>query len=279
MSVVPISDPAKRRRPCAYIYAQSGEQSTRTSIGHPLLKLNEPVVEDLTRGYKCRFSLGVAKVGTVFDLDDAGRLYADLMNEARWRLEALARAIQERDNWAPKLLKEFCYLQFRLLCEQVALACLVAHGDVTSKSIHKSYKPHEIMAALEAVNPEFFPRGILITVTENNVDFVDRPDPQITKAELITLWNECGAVLHRGSLKNAFSAQGEPIVVDLDPIILNINKFVALLDQHIISSADKLRHLLVILSHHQANMECLVNVAVSPGHPDHKGPIALGAGG
>ena len=33
-------------------------------------------------------------------------------------------------------------------CEQIAVACLVAHGDMTRNSIQKDYKPQIIMAEL-----------------------------------------------------------------------------------------------------------------------------------
>ena len=207
----------------------------------------------------------------MLELSDAGRLYADLMNEARWRLQALNKAIEDRDNWAPKLLNEFCYLQFRMLCEQIALACLVAHGDVTKKSVQKAWQPSVIIAELEKINADFFPKGIIIHVEGNSVQLEDRVEPQLTKSELIKLWHISGDNLHRGNAKKLFANFGKPVVVDLAPLISYTNKLVALLDQHIISSADKSRCLLVALSHHQANFECLVSVAESPLPPGSVG--------
>jgi hypothetical protein len=205
-----------------------------------------------------------AKGGFLSKLDEARRLYADLMDEARWRLHALNRAIAERDQWAPKLLNEFCYLQFRMLCEQIAVACLVAHGDVTRKGIQKKYEPHIIMAELEKINPDFFPKGKRIRVDGEGVHLDDYDVPQLTKKELFKLWSLAGNELHQKNAKGRFANLGRPIVVNVDPLIAYTNKLVALLDQHVISSADKRTHLVVALSHEQANFECLVSVAKSP---------------
>jgi hypothetical protein len=69
------------------------------------------------------------------------QIYADLMDEARLRIHAMRDAIAERDHWVPRLLQEFAYLQLRMLCEIIAVGCLVAHGDVKATGTLKLWRP------------------------------------------------------------------------------------------------------------------------------------------
>jgi hypothetical protein len=88
------------------------------------------------------------------------QIYADLMDEVRIRIQALERAIDARNTWSPRMLQEFCYLQLRMLCETIALGCMVAHGDVTRANTLKKYEPSVMLARLESFNPDFFPKGV-----------------------------------------------------------------------------------------------------------------------
>ena len=83
------------------------------------------------------------------------QIYADLMDEARIRIHAIRDIIHARDSWTPRLLQEFVYLQLRALCETIALGCLVAHGDVKSRSTLKEWKIPAIMKEMEKLNPDF----------------------------------------------------------------------------------------------------------------------------
>jgi hypothetical protein len=59
---------------------------------------------------------------------------------------------------APKLdsqaLYELCFFEFRMICELIALGCLVAHGDIketkTKKLQNDTYNAHEIVRALDS---------------------------------------------------------------------------------------------------------------------------------
>jgi hypothetical protein len=74
--------------------------------------------------------------------DPAIRTYCDLMEEIKHRYDALGAAAAGK--FAPLMpdpcALEFCYLQLRLICELIALACLVAHRDIVlpkSKKIER----------------------------------------------------------------------------------------------------------------------------------------------
>jgi hypothetical protein len=175
------------------------------------------------------------------------QLYADLMDEARIRIHAMRDFITARQLWVPRLLQEFVYLQLRMLCETIALGCLIAHGDVKDRGILKSWSAAEIIQKLSKLNPDFYPRGIRIRAEGGGVHMDEYPVPQITKDELIDLWGRSGNFLHRGSAKNVIAEHGTMLNVDLDTVIALGQKIANLLDQHIISSADKRTHLVVAL--------------------------------
>jgi hypothetical protein len=181
------------------------------------------------------------------ELTPQQRLYADLMDEARIRIHALRDAIDARNLWVPRLLQEFAYLQLRMLCETVAIGCLIAHGDIVDRKTFKSWNAADIIQQLSKLNLDFYPHGIRIRVDGDTVHLDEYPVPQMTKQELIDLWGKSGNFLHRGSAKNLVAEQDKMLNVDLDAIIQHGQKILSLLDQHIISSTDKKRHLLVAL--------------------------------
>ena len=88
------------------------------------------------------------------------QIYADLMDEARLRIHAMRDAIAARDDWVPRLLQEFSYLQLRMLCEVIAVGCLVAHGDARDARTVKLWRPTDIIKRLDKLNPDFYPHGI-----------------------------------------------------------------------------------------------------------------------
>jgi hypothetical protein len=190
------------------------------------------------------------------------QIYADLMDEARIRIQALERAIDERDAWAPRMLQEFCYLQLRMLCETITLGCMVAHGDVTGKNILKKYEPNVMLGRLESLNPDFFPKGVRFRFQPGGVQMDDYLVPQLTKDELIKLWNISGAFLHRGSAKRVLDEPRTGPDVDLDAVIAWMKKIGALLDNHFISSADRKTHICAGLLNEQGTS--FIFVAQSP---------------
>ncbi len=61
---------------------------------------------------------------------EAASLYAGLMEEALIRISAMDHGTTNKTGLASPFVQEFCYLQLRKLTEIVAIACLVAHGDI-----------------------------------------------------------------------------------------------------------------------------------------------------
>ena len=175
------------------------------------------------------------------------RMYVDLMDESRIRIHAIRDAIQNRDLWDPRLLQEFAYLQLRMSCETIAVGCIVAHGEVKDIKTLKSWRSKEMVNRLTQLNPDFYPCGVRIRVEGGIVNLDDYPVPQLSKDELIDLWDESGNYLHRGSADRLVREHGKRLNVDLTKITDQTQKILNLLDQHRISSADKMKHLIVAL--------------------------------
>ena len=80
-------------------------------------------------------------------------LYADLMEEAKARIAAIDTAINKTTALLPPtFIQEFCFLQLRMLCELIALGCLVAHGDIAETSKLKAeWSADDIIKALKKI--------------------------------------------------------------------------------------------------------------------------------
>jgi hypothetical protein len=142
---------------------------------------------------------------------DPRAIYANLMDEAKARIDAIDRAKNGQFNLHPMLVQEFCYLQLRLLCEVIALGCLVAHGDITKidlKPFSKKYDADTIIKKLEPLHPEFYPRPVIMTIVPNiSVNIEEKKDGYLTKQELLSLYGKAGTYVHRGVLKKLNSGR------------------------------------------------------------------------
>src|ERR1700722_12742109 len=90
--------------------------------------------------------------------DEAARtLYQSIMGEVFIRAYSINTATHTPTIIPQPLIREYCYLQLRMLCELIALGCLVAHGDITkTKYFQKAYKADDILQQLERLHPKFY---------------------------------------------------------------------------------------------------------------------------
>ena len=200
-------------------------------------------------------------------LTPAQNLYIGLMEEAKLRIHAMRDAINARNSWLPRLLQEFLYLQLRMLCETIAVGCLIAHGNIKRRDLLKAWKAPDIIEKLETLSTDFYPRGIRLHFEQDGVRglyFDDNKAPQLSKSELIKLWEGTGAFLHRGSASKLLAENGKPVNVNLDAIIEDATKIQHLLEQHVISSADKKTHFIVALAHVESGGKAMLWVGASP---------------
>jgi hypothetical protein len=127
------------------------------------------------------------------------------MVEAKIRIMSVDRLATDQRGIPSPLVFEYGALQIRMVCEIIALSCLVAHGELVSKSrptLRKEYAPGQIFMQLEKLHPDFYPTPFKPVYT-NDVNLFGEYDgpPFLSKDEVSQTWSKCGNVLHRGNLK------------------------------------------------------------------------------
>lgn len=133
--------------------------------------------------------------------------YRLMMEEAKLRLASIDAALSGLITIIPlPALREFCFLQLRMLSELVALACLTAHGDIPatkSKKLLEEWSPDRILSELERLHPNFYPIPAqqAARVGAEDRHFVPLEGDYLSRAELVRLYNMCGGKLHRGSIR------------------------------------------------------------------------------
>ncbi|MGY3584437.1 hypothetical protein ACVIGB_006505 [Bradyrhizobium sp. USDA 4341] len=176
-------------------------------------------------------------------------LYCDLMEEIKRRADVVY-AIIRGDIVVPMIVSvELAYLQLRMICELIALACLTAHGDVPetkAKRLTKAYNADQIMKALEGLHPGFYPvPGRQVRNDAGKViEVAPVHDPHLTKKDLQRLYGECGNFLHRGNLEQFMKGRSLPKLSELEAWI---KKVTVLLNHHQIQLIDPDQQLWVIM--------------------------------
>lgn len=141
---------------------------------------------------------------------EALRLYGRLMHEAKARIYCIGVALTGHLDLPTPAIREFCYLQFRMLCELIALACLTAHGDIAEATpLTKEYAADKIVGRLEELHPGFYPCPIKRTKGAEATSPEQILDGFLTKQDLISLYRKCGNALHRGSLKKLLASYSQ----------------------------------------------------------------------
>jgi hypothetical protein len=199
------------------------------------------------------------------DLEDANR-YASIMREIKLRCESINTITRSGLPVPPPFLQEYGFLQLRMICELIGLACLVAHGDIatgTRALNSKAYKPGEILNALENLHPSFFPRAKTLNSKPGEIEILEGSKNAASREEVIALWGRCGDYLHRGGIKQLASPKVTGIV-DFRGITEPGQKILDLLSIHFISRKNAKFHFLVTLSTPQAGGDVLVSIAESP---------------
>lgn len=145
-----------------------------------------------------------------FDEKLAIRSYLRLMHEVAIRIELIAFACDGKLNLTPPYAREYSYLQFRRICELIALGCLQLHGDLPvakTRAATKEWNAERIMRLLHLNHPHAFPQSVT-TTKKNDVwhyEANSKPDA-LTLASFKALYAECGELLHRGTIR---SIEGE----------------------------------------------------------------------
>lgn len=197
---------------------------------------------------------------------DAINVYASIMEEAKLRVLSINTLTGSGSALPVPLQREYCFLQLRMLCELIALGCLVAHGDMEetkSSALQKAYRAGEIVKRLEKLHPNFYPSPRKPVFNPGHVYLSDYDRKFLTKSELITLYGKCGDVLHKGNLRQLLDPKNQP-PADFGDIQEWGQKILNLLSVYLISRRGGNFHLVVMLEVSQTGGNVQVAIAESP---------------
>lgn len=193
------------------------------------------------------------------------QMYTNLMEEVKARIHAADAAISGKFPIHPLLAQEIAYLQLRLLCEIIALGCLVAHGRITNinfSKLHETYKADEIIKQMGKLHADFYPSPIILTrLFGNTWGENPRTEGFLTKDELLHLYGLTGNFLHKGKLKRLLKAMNPE--VDFSAITGWLLKIGGLMSVHQIYAPGR-----------TVIWDCILTYGAVPGAPD--GPVRVG---
>lgn len=172
--------------------------------------------------------------------------YQLLMNEVKYRFKLILQLLKHDAPYPDDIIKEFCFLQIRMVCELVGLGCLLAHAGIKgaqTSQLRKAWSPERIISELEKLHPNFFPEAFTLKKTPDggiSIAIENKPG-YLTKDELITLHGLCGQVLHRGSIERLRARAPAPRSGRKETVEWT-QKLLNLLDRHVIflSGMDKM---------------------------------------
>jgi hypothetical protein len=201
-------------------------------------------------------------------------LYCGLMEEIKLRAYSIQNVIGGKINppFPGAIALEHCYVQIRMVCEIVAIGCIVIHNQTSAvDTFERLWSAKDIMNRLERLNPHFFPKAVAIVrhPEGSQIAFDIHPviPPVLTKAQFLTLYGRCGDALHRGHLRK-ITANVPARDVKLDEVIKMITGLVNLLRAHQISSADFKNHYTCLMENGPPGSPCAIITAVSdPNEP------------
>jgi|CXWL01.1.fsa_nt_gi hypothetical protein len=169
---------------------------------------------------------------TTPEQEETRKVYVQIMTELKSRLDAINAAAAGKVQVPSPFVREFCFLQLRLICELIALGCMAAHGnipDLRSKSMQKEWSAHVIMQRLEKLHPKFFPHAFkIVKGIKADWHFETKPGA-LTKKELLEIYHGSSDALHRGGLVTFSKGRAE---FDANEIRAPLVRIVELLADH-----------------------------------------------
>lgn len=171
---------------------------------------------------------------------DTAAIYLDLMIEIKARLRAIQRCrnktIAEPLFQEGYLAAEFMVVQLRMICEMIAVGCIVAHEIEPRKDLKKEHSASQIFHEMEKLKPEFFPEPVKgIVDPETGILGYDPQTGAITKQELQGLYERCNELAHRIKWKEAVARKRR--LYPTDYMFESAGKIANLLDVHLIKIA------------------------------------------
>jgi len=206
-----------------------------------------------------------------FSTDVALKHYLTLMHELAIRIELVAYACYGKLNMTPPYAREYAYLQFRRMCELIALGCLLLHGDLPvtqTKSTQKEWNAEKIMKILHKNHPHSFPQSVIREKIPEGWSIKANSKPNaLTREEFKTLYFECGKILHRGTIRS-LEERGGITKEDYDKVISWSKKIVDLMNEHLVVRANGNSFYVISLKTTSGFPECSIFTKNSSGGMD-----------
>jgi len=197
--------------------------------------------------------------------EQAMEAYRGLMVEVKYRTEAIDAILAGKVPLRAKIAEETAYLQLRMICELIAIGCLIIHGDLSAKKTDplQSYKADWILTVLGKMHPKFFPVALEHEDEPTTPPaWVHKSTGFLTRNDLIELYNRhAGERLHRGSARNVLK-NNKPL--QFKEVRQWRDKVVSLLTRHIITSPDEKTICYFIMNDGQDRVHSALFVAQSP---------------
>ncbi|MFZ4287709.1 hypothetical protein [Variovorax sp. HJSM1_2] len=185
-----------------------------------------------------------------FSAKDALGRYLPLMHELATRIDLVAQACNGNLGLPLPFAREYVYLQFRQVCELIALGSLQLHGDLPqfqTQAALREWNAEKIMRLLERHHPHCFPQSAERIKTSNgwaiNANSIENA---LTFSEFKKLYAECGEALHRGTIRSIQSSK-QLTQTDYQGLITWQSKIVALMNEHLVGRASEIGFYLVSL--------------------------------
>jgi hypothetical protein len=174
------------------------------------------------------------------DLQSTLDAYCELMKAIKMRTAVMNDVLTDHRGLPPFCISEIVHLQIRMICELLAIACLVAHRGLKgaqSARLTNAYQADFIMNALEKLHPRFYPRPTQQFLRDGKpYKIEDIKDGFLTKAELLKSYRDAATFLHVGSITELLGKRRR--VINLTTLSDWLKKLMVLLSHHNIFLAD-----------------------------------------
>ncbi len=196
-----------------------------------------------------------------FSTDSAVQRYLPLMHELAIRIDLISHACDGKLNLTPPYAREYAYLQFRRICELIALGCLLLHGDLPyaqTQTAKREWNAEKIMRNLHKNHPHSFPQSVIREKTSNGWNIKANSNINaLTLDEFNKLYIECGEVLHRGKIRS-LEDSGVITSKDYQKIIDWQRKIFDLMNGHLIGRLNDNSFYIISLKTESGFPECSI---------------------
>jgi hypothetical protein len=178
---------------------------------------------------------------------ETGSLYGNVMDEIRQRLALVEKVTDDGFDELPEFaITDLCCLQFRKVCEGVALGCLTAHSYIPGAKhpkLRTMWNADTLMKRLERLHTDFFIKPCTVGRSPNGqVTVTSRQVAKPPKPRLARVYTGMDEYLHVGSAAKR-SVAG--IVLARESIQQILDFFRELLFDHFITLSDPLYRIVV----------------------------------